>query len=64
MKTMMALIVSLAATACATGGQEGGIATYDALQRMQADCAARGMTLRLKTEGAAQSVDAYACERK
>ena len=60
----MAIILSLAVTACATGGQVGGVATYDALQRMQADCAAKGMTLRLRTEGNAQYIDEYACERK
>jgi hypothetical protein len=64
MRVALTMICALALSACATGGQEGGIATYDALQRMQADCTAKGMTLRLRTEGNAQSVEDYACERK
>jgi len=58
------MILALGATACVTGGQEGGLATYDALQRAQADCAAKGMSLRQKAEANAKYIDAYACERK
>jgi len=64
MRMALIIMTSLAAAGCVTGGQEGGAATYDALQRAQADCAAKGMTLRLRPQGNTQYIDAYACERK
>ena len=64
MRALIAIAGVLMLTACATGGQTGGYANYDDLKRAQADCAAKGGTLRLKTEGNAERIDAYACERK
>jgi hypothetical protein len=64
MRMAIVMMLSLTAAACATGGQEGGLATYDALQRAQADCAAKGMTLRPRAQGNTKYIDAYACERK
>ncbi|MDB5466793.1 MAG: hypothetical protein JWQ46_1555 [Phenylobacterium sp.] len=58
------LALALGASACASGGRDGGYASYDALRATQQACAAKGMTMRLKTEGNAQSIDGYACERK
>ena len=49
--------------ACATGGVEGGVANYDALQRAQADCKTRGGNLVLKS-GDPTWIGNYACERK
>jgi hypothetical protein len=58
------IMLGLCVGACASGGQEGGYANYDALKRATDDCAANGGTLRLKPQGDAQSITAYACERK
>jgi hypothetical protein len=54
--------VSLAACAGPVRRDEG-VATLDALRDVQAACAAKGGTMKLKTEGDPQSIDAYACER-
>jgi hypothetical protein len=60
-----ALLVVLALGACAGGaGPEGDVANLDALRSLQATCAAKGMTMQLKTEGDPQRIDAYACVRK
>lgn len=65
---MRALAISLFALslgACAGGPtRDEGVATLDALRDAQAACAARGLTMKLKTEGDPQYIDAYACERK
>jgi uncharacterized lipoprotein YmbA len=58
------LIAALGLTACATNSRDGGYATYDALRTAQEACQAKGGTLKLKTQGDAQSIDGYACERK
>jgi hypothetical protein len=63
-KILAILLLALGAGACATGGPEGGVASYDALRQAQQDCAARGGTMRLKPQGDPQSIQAYACERK
>jgi hypothetical protein len=64
MRTAAALILALALGACATGGQTGGYANYDALKRAKDDCTAKGGTFKLKTEGNPERIDAYTCERK
>ena len=64
MKIVAIILGGLTLAACAAGGQEGGYANYDALKRATEDCAAQGGVLRLKPEGDAQSITAYACERK
>ena len=64
MRMAIVMMLSLGVSACVTGGQEGGLATYDALQRAQAACAAKGMTLRQKPQANTKYIDAYACERK
>ena len=58
------LTLTAGLAACAVGGPQGGYANYDALARMQQDCAAKGGTLKLKPEADPQWVDGYACERK
>jgi hypothetical protein len=62
----LALIISLGLglQACAAAGRDGGVATYDSLRAAQAECAAKGGTLRPKTEGNFRSIDGYACEVK
>jgi hypothetical protein len=40
------------------------VATLDALRSFQAACAAKGQTMKLKTDGDPQRIDAYACVRK
>jgi hypothetical protein len=64
MRGLIAIACTLALGACVSGGQFGGYANYDALKRAQSDCEAKGGTLKLKTEGNAERIDAYACERK
>ena len=64
MRVLIAIAGVLMLGACATGEQTGGYANYDALKRAQAACAEKGGTLRLKPEGNAERIDAYACERK
>ena len=57
-------LMTLSLSACASGaGPNGGVATLDALRDFQAACAAKGQTMKLKTEGDSQRIDAYACER-
>jgi hypothetical protein len=62
-----ALVLALTAVslaACAgPARRDEGVATLDALRDVQAACAAQGRTMKLKPEGDAQSIDAYACER-
>ena len=64
---MRVLVISMSALslgACAGGPtRDEGLATLDALRDMQAACAAKGLTMKLKTEGDPQYIDAYACER-
>ena len=59
----VAIAGSLLLGGCAQGGAEGGFANYDALQRVQADCKAKGATLVLKS-GDPTWMGNYACERK
>ena len=52
-------------SACAgAGAPTGGVANLDALRDLQAACAAKGMTMKLKTEGDPERIGAYACVRK
>ena len=63
---MRALAIILAASllsACALGGAEGGVASYDALKKARDDCAAKGGTFVLKS-GDPTWIGNYACERK
>jgi hypothetical protein len=66
MRAAVALMAgALALGACAAGaGPAGGVASLDALRALQAGCAARGMTMQLKTDGDPERIDAYACVRK
>ena len=57
-------IAALAASACATGGRDGGYATYDALAQAQRECAAKGGVLKQKPQGNTSRIDGFACERK
>ena len=55
---------ALSLGACAGGPtRDEGLATLDALRDMQAACAAKGLTMKLKTEGDPERIDAYACVR-
>ena len=64
-RVQAAAVVCLALCACAgSNGPEGGVATLDALQKYQADCAAKGLTMQLKPDGDSQRIDAYQCVRK
>ena len=57
-------LIALTLGACAGAPtRDGGVATLDALRDAQAACAKRGLTLKLKPEGDAQYIDAYACQR-
>ncbi|WP_411287848.1 hypothetical protein [Phenylobacterium sp.] len=56
--------LGLGLAACASGGRDGGYATYDALAQAQRECAGKGGGLKRKTEGNAARIDAFACERK
>ena len=64
MKMALTILMTLAVGACASTMPTGGYASYDALKRAQADCAAKGGTLRLAHNGDAQYLGDYACERK
>jgi len=57
------ILTGLALSACALGGAEGGVANYDALKQAQADCAAKGGKLVLKS-GDPTWIGNYGCERK
>jgi hypothetical protein len=59
----LALIASSLAACAGPVRRDEGVATLDALRDVQAACAAKGGTMKLKPEGDAQSIDAYACER-
>ena len=60
-----ALIAALAVSACAGGaGPNGGYADLDALQKLQASCAAQGLMMKLKPDGDPESIQAYECVRK
>ncbi|WP_334163867.1 hypothetical protein [Phenylobacterium sp.] len=63
MRTVLASLLALGVSACATAMPAGGIATYDDLRRAQADCAAKGGNLTLKRGGDSQYLEDYACER-
>jgi len=65
MRAAMAITLMLGLSAC--GGvamRDGGVATYDALRAAQAQCAAKGGTLKVKRNGDPKYLDDYACERK
>jgi hypothetical protein len=60
-----ASLAAIALSACVGGaGPTGDVANLDALRDLQAACAAKGMTMRLKPEGDPERIDAYACVRK
>jgi hypothetical protein len=61
---LAALPALLLLAACATGGPLGGYANYDALKQAQADCAAKGGTLKLKDQGNPEWIESWTCERK
>jgi hypothetical protein len=65
MRTALAITLTLALAACASGPgmRDGGLATYDALRAGQSACAAKGGTFRLKSGGDSKYLDDYACER-
>ena len=64
MRLAVTMTLALGLAACSTASMPaGGYATYDALSRAQADCAAKGGTFQLKPQGDAQYLDAYACRR-
>ena len=63
MRTLLASLLALGVSACATAMPAGGIATYDDLRRAQADCAAKGGKLMMKRGGDSQYLEDYACER-
>ena len=57
-------LTALSLGACAGGpAPNGGVASLDALRDLQAACAAKGQTMKLKTEGDPERIDAYACVR-
>ena len=57
-------LASLSLGACAgSPTRDEGVATLDALRDLQTACAAKGGTMKLKTEGDPQYINAYACER-
>jgi uncharacterized lipoprotein YmbA len=64
MKTTLAMLAVLTLGACASGSPDGGVASYDALKKAHAECAARGGTLALQKDGDPEYIGAYACERK
>jgi hypothetical protein len=63
MKTALAATLALALCACTTASPDGGIMSYDTLQRLQADCAAKGGKLTQRRGGDFQDLGNYACER-
>jgi len=64
MRALVLALVAISLTACAGPvRRDEGVATLDALRDVQAACAAKGQTLKLKPEGDPQSIDAYACQR-
>ena len=65
MRGMALIVASAALTACASSSApSGGVANLDSLRDFQAACAAKGMTMQLKSQGDPQRIDAYACVRK
>jgi uncharacterized lipoprotein YmbA len=63
-RALAIVLVALSLGACAGGPtRDEGVATLDALRDAQAACASKGRTLKLKSLGDAQYIDAYACER-
>ncbi|HEX2801484.1 MAG TPA: hypothetical protein VHN73_05430 [Phenylobacterium sp.] len=62
MKVALAMILALGLCACATGGPDGGVASYDVLKAAQDNCAARGGRLVLKDQGDNRNIEAYACK--
>ena len=65
MRTVTAMLTLFALGACASSVQQrdGGLATYDALQQAQKDCAAKGMTLKLKDQGNSRYLEHWACRK-
>jgi hypothetical protein len=64
MRILAAILLASTVGACAAAQRDGGLATYDALQAAQQDCAAKGGTLKLKSGGNSRYVEDFACERK
>jgi hypothetical protein len=58
----LAILLTLGLCACAVGGPDGGVASYDALKAAQQACAAQGGRLTLKDQGDARHIEAYACK--
>ena len=65
MKTLAAVLTLLALGACASVAEQrdGGFVTYDGLRQAQANCAAKGLTLKLKDGGNSRILDHYACQK-
>ena len=65
MRMTAAILSLLALGACASAStqRDGGLATYDALRAAQADCAAKGMTLKLKDQGNSRYLEHWACRK-
>ncbi|WP_395673183.1 hypothetical protein [Phenylobacterium sp.] len=63
MRAALPVMLALALGACATASPDGGIMSYDTLQRLQTECAAKGGKLTQKRGGDFQDLGNYACER-
>jgi hypothetical protein len=63
MRVALSAMVLLALGACTTASPDGGIMSYDTLQRLQTECAAKGGKLTQRRGGDFQDLGNYACER-
>jgi hypothetical protein len=61
---MITLAGALALSACAEGGPQGGVATYDAIKRASDACAAQGGRLELQRDAAPEDIANYSCIKK
>jgi hypothetical protein len=63
---MLAVLAFCAVCAgCADGpAPDGGVANYDALAKVRADCVARGEELSLVPGGDPQAISDFTCKRK
>ena len=64
MRRILPLMLALACAACAAASPDGGVASYDTLNKAQKDCAAKGGELTLKSGGDTAVLTDYACKRK
>ncbi len=64
MKTLLALSLTLLCAACAGGGRDEGVMTYDALAEAAKACGEKGGKLELSPGGDPQVMANYACKRK